>query len=191
MHSTSRPVPLVDVRKADGSVRVLRGRSSDIYFYRFINNDEPQVRTYSARFAIAKKIKTNGAMAATTQAATEVTAQTFPDGQVRTITYGNGTLKGSAMESRTLPPSAMQTGRGNFSITLKSTSRNSTSSGKEGSAKETGKKDAGSNAEDQAEGGQEYVYEDSLVGASARVASHRLHFLLVGLLALVAGGVLF
>ena len=131
-------------------------------------------------------------MAATTQPATEVTAQTFPDGQVRTITYGNGTLKGSATESRTLPPSAMQTGRGNFSITLKSMSRNSTSSGKEGSAKETGKKDAGSDAEDQAEGGQEYVYEDSLVGASARVASlHLLHFLLAGLLVFVAGGVLF
>ena len=168
------------------------GCSSDIYFYRFINNDEPQVRTYSARFAIAKKVKISGAMAATTQPATEVTAQTFPDGQVRTITYGNGTLKGSATESRTLPSSAMQTGRGNFSVTLKSSSRNSTPTGKEGSAKETGKEDTGSDADSQAGSEQEYVYEDSLVGASARVASMRLlHFLLVALLALVAGAALF
>lgn len=168
---------------------VIIGRccSSDIYFYRFINNDEPQVRTYSARFAIAKKIKTSGVMAATTQPATEVTAQTFPDGQVRTITYGNGTLKGSATESRTLPPAAVQTGRGNFSITLKSSSKNSTSAGKQGDAKETGQKDDGSDTES----GQSYVYEDSLAGACPKVTSVRvLHLSFIALLVFVTCGLL-
>lgn len=50
--------------------------------------------------------------------ATNTKPYTYADGQVRTITYLNATLKGEATKTQTLPKSAWQTGRGNFSITI-------------------------------------------------------------------------
>ena len=49
-----------------GFIGLTKVFSSEAYFYRYIINDDPTIRTYSARFVITKKFKTQGVMAATT-----------------------------------------------------------------------------------------------------------------------------
>lgn len=40
--------------------------SAEVYFYRYINNNDTKVRTYSSRFVLTKKFKTQGVEVATT-----------------------------------------------------------------------------------------------------------------------------
>jgi hypothetical protein len=53
-------------RRSLTPIRLLTIHSAEAYFFRYINNDEPTERTYSARFVITKKFRTKGVVAATT-----------------------------------------------------------------------------------------------------------------------------